>query len=60
MMDVVVIIVGGIDGSNVADVGSDGTGSASSCGFRGVIDETCVGAFVGAVGAVSTKSVEWN
>ena len=59
-IDVVVITVGGIDGSDVEDVGSDGTGSASSCGFRGVIDENCVGAFVGAVGAVSAKSVEWN
>jgi len=59
-IDVVVITVGGIDGSIVADVGADGTGSVSSCGFRGVIDESGVGAFVGAVGAVSTKSVEWN
>ena len=59
-MVVVVITVGGIDGSDVEDVGSDGTGSASSCGIRGIIDESCVGAFVRAVGAVSASSVEWN
>ena len=61
MMDVVVITVGGIDGSDVEYVGSDGTWSVSSCGIKGVADESCVGAFVGAwVGAVSAKSVEWN
>jgi len=60
-MDVVVITVGGIDGSDVVCVGSDETWSFSSCGIRGVVDEICVGAFVGAwVGAVSAKSVEWN
>ena len=46
MMGAVVITVGGIDGSDVEDVGSDGTGSANSCGIRGILDESCGGSIV--------------